>query len=108
MSTGDQIRAARERKGWTQQQLADALDVSRGTVRNWEAGTQPRNATSRIEQVLDIQLRGDVGPVQDDADGVLLDLPDDALEGLDELQREEVKAAARLAALKTAREIRGR
>lgn len=50
----------------------------------------------------------DVTPASEDASHVLLDLPDEALEGLDELQREEVKAAARLAALKTARELRGR
>lgn len=47
-----------------------------------------------------------VSPGRDDADGVLLDLPDEALQGLGEIEREEVIAAARLAALKKAREIR--
>lgn len=49
-----------------------------------------------------------VAPSRDDADGVLLDLPDEALDGLSEVERQEVIAAAKHAALKTAREIRGR
>lgn len=37
------IRTARKAKGWTQQQLADQLKVSRGAVAQWEmsGGTRP-------------------------------------------------------------------
>ena|SRR5215472_5079832 len=39
-----QIRAARERRHLTQQELADILGVDRKTVDNWENGrTSPRN-----------------------------------------------------------------
>lgn len=36
MFIGDQIRAARERHGMTQKQLADAVGVAEGTVTLWE------------------------------------------------------------------------
>lgn len=102
------IKAARERKGWTQQDLADAVGVTRGSVRNWEAGVEPKNSLSRIEDALGVPLTGPaVAPADEDATHVLLDLPDEALEGLSEVEREEVRAAARLAALSKAREIRG-
>ncbi|MCD8207594.1 MAG: helix-turn-helix domain-containing protein [Bacteroidales bacterium] len=35
---GSLIRQLRERKGWTQQQLADTLWVSRQTISGWENG----------------------------------------------------------------------
>ena len=38
--TPKQIRKARQRKGWTQQALADALGVSIRTIKHWEAGTR--------------------------------------------------------------------
>ena len=37
-SIGEQIIAARKAKGMTQDALAQALDVSRTTVSNWEIG----------------------------------------------------------------------
>jgi transcriptional regulator with XRE-family HTH domain len=41
---GEQVRAARERRHLTQQQLADLLGVDRKTVDNWENHrTSPRN-----------------------------------------------------------------
>jgi ribosome-binding protein aMBF1 (putative translation factor) len=37
------VRAARDRLGWTQQQLADALEVSVFMVSRWETGElEPR------------------------------------------------------------------
>jgi transcriptional regulator with XRE-family HTH domain len=50
------IKRARGLRRWTQQQLADALEVDRKTVDNWENGrTIPRNLAI-IEDVL-----GDLG-----------------------------------------------
>lgn len=106
---GRRIAHARNLKGLTQAQLAELVGVSKGSVRNWETGGKaPRDALPRLEQALDVDLGSGayVGPEPDDADGVMLDLPDDALAGLSDVEREEVVAAARLAALKKAREIR--
>lgn len=104
------IRRARELRGWTQQQLADQLGVARETVGNWETGVStPRNKEALVRQVLGLDSPGSVGPeVQDPDGGVLLDLPDEALAGLSDLEREEVLAAAKETALRKAREIRRR
>lgn len=107
---GSRIAAARKLKGWTQEQLADAVGVTKGSIRNWETGgKEPRSALPRLEVALGVDLGSGtyVGPTAEDASHVLLDLPDEALEGLSEVEREEVRAAARLAALSKAREIRG-
>lgn len=42
------IKQARKAKGWTQQQLADQLKVSRGAVAQWEMqeGTRPDPANA--------------------------------------------------------------
>jgi transcriptional regulator with XRE-family HTH domain len=51
--TGDLIRAARERAGLTQAQLAELLDVSRNTVLNWEKhDLPPRNKLGKLQHVL--------------------------------------------------------
>jgi len=105
---GDRIRSARERKGMTQQQLADALGVARETVGNWETGVStPRNAMGRLRDVLEDNLDGTVRTVDQDA-GVLLDIDPTALEGLSPAERDEVLTAAKLAILERAREIRRR
>lgn len=109
---GDRIRRAREQRGWTQAQLAAEVGVARETIGNWETGaSNPRNAMGRLEHVLGKPLAGDLSAsvrgAQDDVDAVLLDLPEEALEGLSAVEREEVVAAARETALRRAREIRG-
>jgi transcriptional regulator with XRE-family HTH domain len=54
---GRRIKRARERRRWTQRQLADALGVNIKTVDNWEAGrTSPRNRLGALEEVLGITL----------------------------------------------------
>lgn len=54
---GTRIKRARERRRWSQRQLADALHVDRKTVDNWENGrTQPRSRQGAIEEVLGIGL----------------------------------------------------
>jgi ribosome-binding protein aMBF1 (putative translation factor) len=56
---GQKIRRARERKCWTQQELADAVQVSRDAVRQWESDQRmPRNRIGALEEVLEIDLTG--------------------------------------------------
>ena len=50
---GDQIRQARERKGWNQTKLARAVGVGARTVGNWERGdSSPKNKMAKLEEVL--------------------------------------------------------
>lgn len=59
---GTRIRRARERKRWTQQQLADAVDVNVKTVNNWETGrTEPVNSIGAIEEALSVNLSNGSG-----------------------------------------------
>lgn len=54
---GTRIKRARERKRWTQHQLADALDVNVKTIDNWENDrTYPRSSIGALEDVLGIQF----------------------------------------------------
>ena len=58
-SVGTAIKRARERKRWTQRQLADALGVDIKSVDNWEhSRTRPRSSIGAIEEVLDVSLDG--------------------------------------------------
>lgn len=58
---GTRIKRARERKRWTQQQLAGALNVNVKTVDNWENGrTSPRSSVGALEDILGVSL--DVEP----------------------------------------------
>lgn len=58
---GTRIKRARERKRWTQSQLADALKVNRKTVDNWENGrTQPASSIGALEEVLGVSLDEEV------------------------------------------------
>lgn len=60
MTTGRDIRTARERAGMTQQELARRVGVSLRTVGNWERGeTVPLNRAGTLETVLAEWLRGD-------------------------------------------------
>jgi transcriptional regulator with XRE-family HTH domain len=57
LSLGTLIRRARERKRWTQQQLADAVGKGVRTVNDWENGrTSPRSSIGALEDVLGISL----------------------------------------------------
>lgn len=56
-NVGRKIRAARQRKGLTQVELAQLTGVGRETVGNWENDrTSPDGALPRIEEALDITL----------------------------------------------------
>src|SRR5690606_9976574 len=51
--TGDEIRAARERAGLTQEQLAQRLRVSMRTVGNWERGARiPLNRLAALREFM--------------------------------------------------------
>lgn len=66
---GTAIKRARERKRWTQRQLADALRVNIKTVDNWENGrTSPRSSIGAIEEVLGISLDGGQAEPEPDDD----------------------------------------
>lgn len=62
-NVGTMIKRARERKRWTQRQLADAVGVNVKSVDNWEAGrTSPRNRLGALEEVLGIALYVEMKP----------------------------------------------
>ncbi|MEI7931769.1 MAG: helix-turn-helix domain-containing protein, partial [Alphaproteobacteria bacterium] len=54
MDIGDKIAAARNRKGWSQARLAQALGQAQTTVSSWERGrTEPtRSDVARLSEVL--------------------------------------------------------
>lgn len=53
VTTGAEIKRARELAGLTQAQLADALNVSSNTVSNWERGhSQPRGREPQLRRLL--------------------------------------------------------
>jgi transcriptional regulator with XRE-family HTH domain len=64
--TAEQIKAARERRQMTQQELADEVGVSLRTVGSWERGESvPRNRMAAVAEALDIDVAGgqrDFGP----------------------------------------------
>lgn len=54
---GTAIARARQRKRWTQTELARRLGVTRGAVGNWETGNSyPERNLGAIEEVLGIDL----------------------------------------------------
>ena len=62
---GDALIKARIAKGWTQQQLAEALDVSAQQVQKNEAGGYERAAATRLAEVAEVlgyELRGELAP----------------------------------------------
>lgn len=87
---GARIRRARQVKRWSQQQLADAIQVDRKTIDNWENGrTYPRSSIGALEVVL--------GPL-DDSGEVYTDPAEAAIwedEGLPEDERREMIADLR-------------
>lgn len=59
MSIDTTIREGRRRLGWSEQQFAEAVGVTRGAVQQWEKpnGTAPKRATQpRVAQVLGISV----------------------------------------------------
>lgn len=57
---GTAIRRARERKRWSQKDMADRLGVSRSAVNAWENGrAYPQNSIGALEELLGISLTED-------------------------------------------------
>jgi len=59
---GKEIRAARERRGLTQKQLAGATGIHERTLRNYETGaTRPSGVFARaLEEALGVNLSSEV------------------------------------------------
>lgn len=56
-TVGKRIKAARQRKGLTQDQLAELVHTSKASVSNWERDKHsPDSAIPRLEDALDITL----------------------------------------------------
>ncbi|MBD2760045.1 helix-turn-helix transcriptional regulator [Yimella sp. cx-573] len=73
MLTGDTIRLARQRAGWSQQELAEKVGVSMRSIGNYERGDSiPRNRMPVLEEVL-APYTGGAGPsLQGASDAQLL------------------------------------
>lgn len=90
----EQIRSARERRGWTQEQLAVHADVSRSTIQNLENGRRSphRGSLNRIADALGVTvdaLKAHTGGGRVDAQEVR-----DALEAAMKIEDpEEMRAA---------------
>jgi transcriptional regulator with XRE-family HTH domain len=101
---GRRIRAGRERRQWTQEQLAEAVGVkSLRTIGSWERGeTVPQNRIGALEFVLDVDLgtgRTDTVdvPVPEVAPDIVVTIPV-AGRPLTEHERRLVTESARAAA----------
>lgn len=58
MTTGARIKAARDKRGLTQQQLADAIGAKQNEVSRWEAGSTPRADTAvKLADALEVRER---------------------------------------------------
>ena len=53
MSIGEKIKAARKETGYTQEQVAQKLSVSRSTVANWENGKSRPN-DNKLKEISDL------------------------------------------------------
>lgn len=72
---GEILRDLRERKGWTQEHVADLIGTTARTVGNWERGeTSPRNKLGALSEVYGPDLRvistGQVFEVKNSGDPV--------------------------------------
>ena len=67
MSIGEQIKEARNRLGWNQDQLGDQIHMSRQTISHWETGRKPVPAEyiSILEEVL--QCKFEIEQKQEEA-----------------------------------------
>lgn len=72
MITGDEVRQARERRGWTQEQLASRLGVTQRSVGNWERGDVPAGKEARLREVLGDSLTPGGNPLAQASDLALI------------------------------------
>lgn len=72
MITGEQLRRARERRGWTQEQLAEAVGVTFRSIGNWERGEVPASREARLRDVLGDDLTPGLNPLAQASDLALI------------------------------------
>lgn len=72
MITGDGLRQARERRGWTQEQLATAVGVTQRSIGNWERGEVPSSKEARLREVLGDLLTPGGNPLAQASDLALI------------------------------------
>ena len=65
IALGRELAAARVRRGWTQQQLADAAGMNQSTIRNYELGTHTPTVANLVW--LARTLEASVGAMMDAA-----------------------------------------
>lgn len=82
------IKRARERLGWTQQELAERIGRDRKTVDNWEnSRTTPRSSIGALEAVLGISLGEDGGEPDPREEELRRMFPDERADALIETYR---------------------
>ena len=76
---GQALLLARKQKGLSQQELADALPVSRSSVANWEADRRLPNATiiAKIAEILDIDVSQLLDAANEDSSHPIVIIVDD-------------------------------
>lgn len=59
------IKNFRDQKGWSQQQLADELNRSRGTISKWETDKETPNmeALIQLSSIFEVSIDYLVGPI---------------------------------------------
>lgn len=58
MSLKDRLELLRYKRGWTQDELAEAFDVKTRTIQYWLNGREPRNSKA-IDKLIDFYMKRD-------------------------------------------------
>ena len=102
MELKDTIKTMREERGWTQQQLADKLGVTRSAVTQWETGwSQPKmDSIKKLADVFGTTIAS-ITDAQPDFDGEQFNLTEDEIELIRKYRRlstEDKQTVIRMAA----------
>lgn len=72
MISGQQLRDARSRAGWTQEELAQRMRTTQRSIGNWERGNPPPSKEGAIRAVLGDHLDSGGNPLAEYSDVALL------------------------------------